>query len=100
MITTFIRGKDKHLSVLLNLDTMTVIPNVAWADEENGTYGIWAVDSLGKLVLSPSGGPGVEERTGNIQILRVVQEKDYRILGTGEPCTLSLIRFPRMKEGL
>ena len=78
-IYTFIRGRDKQISVLLNQDNMTIITNVSWADPETGRYGVF-VDEGGKLVLSPAGTPLVEERTGNIKILRVAQPGDYKIL--------------------
>jgi hypothetical protein len=79
---TFLRGKRPHL--LLDLDTMTMIPNVKWADEAKGRYGVYRVDAQGRLILTPEGNPGVEERTGNIKIIRVVQPGDYRILSLQE----------------
>lgn len=79
-VITFVRGRDKQISQLLDLDTMTMIPNVKWADEETGRYGVFRVDERGKLILDTAGNPQVEERTGNIKALRVVQPGDYRLL--------------------
>jgi hypothetical protein len=78
---TFLRGKRPHL--LLDLDTMTMIPNVKWADEAKGRYGVYRVDAQGRLILTAASNPAVEQRTGNIKAVRVVQDGDYRILLSG-----------------
>jgi len=75
-VMDFIRGKDKRPHMLLDLDTMTIIPNVKSADPEKGEYVVFSVNSHGRLNEPLA----FETRRGNIRVLKVVHDGDYRIL--------------------